>query len=105
MNQQVCLEESKTRSPLYRQYTITSYNDLLSVENGQCPSYSISWPRSQHKKYWPTGHDYYLGNGKYMNDNQELREILSKKLVESNFQLEPDNFTLDSCTLDACKEE
>ena len=77
---------AEASSKFYRQYSITSANDAEAIENGRCPSYAVNWPLAENRLHWPQGHDYYLGNGENINDNKELREILSKKLATSQSQ-------------------
>jgi len=74
---------AEASSKFYRQYSITSANDAEAIENGRCPSYAVNWPLAENRLHWPQGHDYYLGNGENINDNKELREILSKKLAKT----------------------
>jgi hypothetical protein len=74
---------AEASSKFYRQYSITSSNDANAIENGRCPAYAVNWPLSENQLHWPQGHDYYIGNGENINDNRELREILSKKLANS----------------------
>ena len=73
-------EESKTTN--YRNYSITSENDYEHTMNGRAPHYALNWSHNDHKKHWPEGHDYFMGNGKNINDGTiHLREILSNKLT------------------------
>lgn len=65
-----------------RSYSLTSELDGLHTVNGRCPNYALTWHVSDNSKHWPAGHDYYLGNRENIIDGtQELREILSEKLV------------------------
>ena len=66
---------------LCRQYGITSDADFINVSNGRCPEYALTWDYDTNSLYWPKGHDYYLGNNLDINDNKELREILSNKIM------------------------
>lgn len=62
-----------------RQYSITSSEDDDNILNNRCPEYAMKW-LNVNDYYWPSGHDYFIGNGKNIKDNYELRYILSKKL-------------------------
>lgn len=69
------LSESK------RNYSIACELDVNHTNNGRCPNYALNWNTLINRRYWPQGHDYYLGNGKGINDGtQELREILSERM-------------------------
>lgn len=83
------------QSEFMRQYTITCKNDLQSIENGRCPSYAVTWGQSENAVYWPKHHDYFMGNGKDIIDNLELRQILSEKLARGTL---PDKLVF--CDLD-----
>lgn len=72
------LEEQKSR---LRQYSISSPDDNDNITNDRCPEYALSWDYTNNKPHWPLGHDYYLGNGKNVTDNIELRQILSEKMA------------------------
>jgi hypothetical protein len=63
----------------YRQYSITTNKDIENINNGRCPDYALLWNNNLNVKHWPKGHDYFIGNGKDINNN-ELRKILSEKL-------------------------
>lgn len=66
-----------------RSYSITSEKDNEHVSNGRCPNYALSWSIRDHHPHWPSNHDYFMGNGKNIDDGtQELREILSKRLAD-----------------------
>ena len=66
----------------YRNYTITNSNDEEHISNGRCPSYALSWLKSEHTFYWPENHNYFIGNGLEINDGtRSLREILSERLL------------------------
>ena len=67
-----------------RSYSITNESDQLHTSNGRCPSYALAWSPSDNEHYWPEGHDYFLGNGVNIDEDdetKELREILSKRLA------------------------
>lgn len=67
---------------LTRSYSITNDSDRLNTTNGRCPDYALTWESNDHSHHWPLGHDYYLGNGQNLdNETHELREILSRRLV------------------------
>lgn len=56
-------------------------NDEAHISNGRCPNYALLWGETQNNIHWPTGHDYFVGNGSDINDGtRELREILSERL-------------------------
>jgi len=63
-----------------RQYSVPSKLDYDNIENQRCPEYALNWGHEQNKHHWGNGHDYFLGNGKNITDNLELRKILSEKL-------------------------
>lgn len=64
----------------YRNYTITNQDDYHHIANGRCPNYALSW--SSNSLYWPSGHNYFIGNGsEILDDTKELREILSQRFV------------------------
>lgn len=67
-----------------RSYTLTSQSDHNHTANGRCPNYALNWKQSDNSKHWPIGHDYYIGNNNYVDDEDAdmriLREILSEKL-------------------------
>lgn len=66
----------------YRSYSIAHKNDEDHINNGRCPSYALVWETTENMRHWPKGHDYYLGNGKNINDETaDLREILSQRLI------------------------
>ena len=55
---------------------------MVHTANGRCPNYALTWGQYANSKHWPEGHDYFMGNGKNINDDtQQLREILSEKLA------------------------
>ena len=65
----------------YRNYSITNDNDYHHTSNGRCPNYALTW--SENRQHWPTGHDYFIGNGSEILDGtKELREILSQRLAK-----------------------
>jgi hypothetical protein len=71
------------RVPTYRSYSIAHKNDEEHIKNGRCPSYALVWQQSENTPHWPKGHDYYLGNGKNIDDGTiHLREVLSQRLEE-----------------------
>ena len=64
-----------------RQYSISTENDSDNVDNKRCPEYALKWSHDDNQPHWPPGHDYFMGNGKDITDNLELRQILSEKLA------------------------
>ena len=64
-----------------RQYSISNSDDDNNISNDRCPEYALSWDYMSNKPHWPLGHDYFLGNGKNVTDNIELRQILSEKMM------------------------
>ncbi len=64
-----------------RQYSISSLHDSENVHNQRCPEYALNWDHNNNQHHWSSGHDYFLGNGKNITDNIELRQILSEKLA------------------------
>lgn len=64
-----------------RQYTISNLHDSDNIKNDRCPEYALNWDHGSNIHHWRPGHDYFLGNGKDITDNQELRQILSEKLA------------------------
>lgn len=64
---------------LLREYTISSDEDLVNIQNGRCPNYALTWG-TENAAHWPTGHNYFIGNNDINCDNKELREILGAKL-------------------------
>jgi hypothetical protein len=75
MEQNICLKT------LVRQYTASSYGDMENISNKRCPEYALSWTKEFNDRHWEKDHDYFLGNGLNINDNLELRQILSEKLA------------------------
>lgn len=73
------IEDCETIRTILRQYSITTEADSYNIKNGRCPEYALNWDIQSNERHWPPGHDYFLGNGENINDNQELRRILSKK--------------------------
>lgn len=68
-----------------RSYTITNELDDIHTTNGRCPNYALTWNELDNRKYWPEGHDYFMGNGNNINDETKvLREILSKRLLNGS---------------------
>lgn len=67
-----------------RQYSIANTNDSENVMNERCPEYALNWDHSNNQHHWTRGHDYFLGNGKNITDNLELRQILSEKLARGS---------------------
>jgi len=68
---------------IYRSYTITHEDDGQHVGNGRCPDYALNWHSNSNAPHWPSGHDYYIGNGENIDDKSKvLREILSKRLAD-----------------------
>lgn len=66
-----------------RGYSITNDKDDAHISNGRCPNYALSWSTKYHNPHWPANHDYFMGNGENISDGtQELREILSRRLVD-----------------------
>ena len=66
-----------------RNYTITNDKDADHIKNGRCPNYALSWSSRYNSPHWSVNHDYFMGNGENISDGtQELREILSKRLVD-----------------------
>ena len=68
-------------SSCLRQYSISCQNDSDNVQNKRCPEYALNWGHNSNQHHWSSGHDYFLGNGKNVSDNLELRQILSEKLA------------------------
>jgi hypothetical protein len=66
--------------PVLRQYTIQNEDDSDNIVNERCPEYALFWQYEQNHTHWEPNHDYFLGNGKNITDNIELRTILSEKL-------------------------
>lgn len=67
----------------YRSYSITHDQDQEHVKNGRCPNYALDWRSISNAPHWPSGHDYYMGNGINIDDESKvLREILSKRLAD-----------------------
>lgn len=64
-----------------RQYSISNCHDSDNVINKRCPEYALNWSHENNQHHWPPGHDYFMGNGQGINDNLELRQILSEKLA------------------------
>ncbi len=64
-----------------RQYSISTHDDSDNVKNERCPEYALNWDHISNQHHWQPGHDYFLGNGKNITDNLELRQILSEKLA------------------------
>lgn len=64
-----------------RQYSISTLDDSDNVKNERCPEYALNWDHNSNQYHWKLGHDYFLGNGKNITDNLELRQILSEKLA------------------------
>jgi hypothetical protein len=67
-------------APILRQYSISCEGDSHNLHNKRCPAYALNWDHSSNCPHWQDGHDYFLGNGKNITDNLELRQILSEKL-------------------------
>jgi hypothetical protein len=64
-----------------RQYSISTSNDSENIKNARCPEYALNWNHFNNQHHWSYGHDYFLGNGKDITDNIQLRQILSDKLA------------------------
>lgn len=65
-----------------RSYSIGNEEDEIHTINGRCPNYALTWGQFYNEKYWPQGHDYFMGNRTNINDGSlVLREILSEKLL------------------------
>lgn len=64
-----------------RQYSISTLNDSDNILNKRCPEYALNWDHNSNLYHWESGHDYFLGNGQNITDNEELRQILSEKLA------------------------
>lgn len=71
----------QTTSFALRQYSISTHHDSDNVKNERCPEYALNWDHNNNIHHWRPGHDYFLGNGKNITDNLELRQILSEKLA------------------------
>lgn len=71
----------QTTSIRLRQYTISDEPDSDNIQNQRCPEYALNWNHLNNQPHWRPGHDYFLGNGKNITDNLELRQILSEKLA------------------------
>jgi 5'(3')-deoxyribonucleotidase len=71
-------------SSALRQYSISTLDDSDNVKNERCLEYAVNWDHSSNQHHWRTGHDYFLGNGKNITDNLELRQILSEKLARGS---------------------
>lgn len=67
-------------SSYLRQYSINTQTDVYNIDNLRCPDYALHWNHEHNQYHWNRGHDYFLGNGENLMDNQELRHILSEKL-------------------------
>lgn len=66
----------------YRQYSVATDEDSKNIKNGRCPNYALTWQTNFNEKHWPIGHDYFMGNGENLDDNdKEIRQILSEKLA------------------------
>ena len=64
-----------------RQYSISDSSDSDNIKNERCPEYALNWNQNSNQHYWEPGHDYFMGNGINITDNEELRKILSEKLA------------------------
>lgn len=73
--------ETSSKTDTYRGYTLSCHQDNEHIKNGRCPDYALSWG-TNNQQHWPKGHDYFMGNGNFLtdNDNPLLREILSDRL-------------------------
>ena len=71
----------QTSSYALRQYSISTQLDSENIKNNRCPEYALNWDHVSNTNHWQPGHDYFLGNGKNITDNPELRQILSEKLA------------------------
>jgi hypothetical protein len=71
----------QTTSVHLRQYSISTEDDSDNIRNHRCPEYALNWNHNSNQHHWCSGHDYFLGNGKNITDNLELRQILSEKLA------------------------
>lgn len=80
-----------------RQYSISSPVDSEEIINGRCPSYALNWSSIDNEKYWPLGHDYFIGNGKSNTsvEEEKVRQILSEKLARGTLR-----FPIIFCDLD-----
>jgi 5'(3')-deoxyribonucleotidase len=68
-----------------RNYSILNDSDETNIINGRCPDYALSWPHHAQIDHWSENHDYFIGNGQNIdNETQELREILSARLVSGH---------------------
>lgn len=76
-------EDSVALNNSCRQYTITNNTDILNLLNGRCPDYALNWYKLN-SLHWPKNHDFYLGNKNDIKDKQELREILSERLMNNS---------------------
>lgn len=69
----------------YRNYSLSNESDYKHTINGRCPNYALNWPHFDNNKHWPPGHNYFIGNNIFQDDEdvalRNLREILSKKLL------------------------
>lgn len=68
----------------HRSYSITNKSDEEHVMNGRCPNYALIWSVSENRNHWPRDHDYFIGNGSEIPNEdrtKELREILSERLA------------------------
>jgi 5'(3')-deoxyribonucleotidase len=74
------MELSSQVKPCVRQYSISTFYDSENLKNNRCPEYALNWDHDNNQLHWPHSHDYFLGNGTNITDNEELRKILSEKL-------------------------
>jgi len=79
----------------FRQYSISTHQDSDNIKNQRCPEYALNWDHKSNQHHWRAGHDYFLGNGKNITDNLELRQILSEKLARGSL-----NSKIIFCDLD-----
>ena len=67
----------------YRSYSITHEEDEQHIKNGRCPNYALNWGQNNNAPHWPSGHNYYMGNGENIDDESKImREILSKRFTD-----------------------
>jgi hypothetical protein len=69
---------------MYRNYSISSKEDLININKGRCPEYALEWDKESNKPHWSEGHDYIIGFNIEETDN-EYNKSIHKMMKTTNY--------------------
>jgi hypothetical protein len=70
---------------MYRNYSISSKEDLININNGRCPDYALEWDKESNEQHWSEGHDYIIGFNMVDEEPDKKNASTPLKKVDNNF--------------------